>query len=147
MLSDLYRSKGQTQKADHELEQAFSNADLPAEVKVKILADYVKVLKDEMSRKNALKLSEMIIKAHPGEAKAYAVHGDLLAMANQKENARSAYLKASQMDNSIFEVWQQLVQIEAEMQQVDSLTKHAEQALNCSRTNLFSGFSAGMPNC
>jgi tetratricopeptide (TPR) repeat protein len=129
ILSDIYRNKGQTQKADKELELAFSNSDLEADTKVQILAGYIRSLKDDESKKNALKLANMIIKAHPQDAKAYAVYGDLLVMSEQKENARNNYIKASRLDNSIFEVWNRIIQLDAELEQMDSLAKHSEQAL------------------
>ena len=129
VLSDLYRTKGQVQKADQELEAAFGNAELSADIKVQILADYVKSQKEEQSRKNALKLADLIIKSHPQNAKAHAVYGDLLVFSDQKLQARNQYLTATKLDNSIFEAWQQLVRLDAELGHNDSLTKHAEQAL------------------
>ncbi len=129
VLSDLYRNKGLVQKADQELEAAFGNAELSADIKVQILADYVKSQKEEQSRKNALKLADLIIKSHPQNAKAHTVYGDLLVFSDQKLQARDQYLTATQLDNSIFEAWQQLVRLDAELGHTDSLTKHAEQAL------------------
>lgn len=129
VLSDLYRNKGLVQKADQELEAAFGNPELSADIKVQILADYVKSQKEEQSRKNALRLADLIIKSHPQNAKAHAVYGDLLVFSDQKLQARNQYLVATKLDNSIFEAWQQLVRLDAELGQTDSLTKHTEQAL------------------
>jgi tetratricopeptide (TPR) repeat protein len=115
VLSDLYRNKGLAQKADQELEAAFGNPELSADIKVQILADYVKSQKAEQSRKNALKLADLIIKSHPQNAKAHAVYGDLLVFSDQKLQARNQYLTATKLDNSIFEAWQQLVRLDAEL--------------------------------
>ncbi|MDJ1470631.1 tetratricopeptide repeat protein [Xanthocytophaga flava] len=129
ILSDIYRQQGKVQEADQEIEKAFGNSDLEASVKVQILANYIQTHRDQESRKKALKFADLIIKAHPMEAKAYAVYGDLLAMNDQKENARLIYSKASRLDNSIYEVWSNLLRLDAELNQVDSLIKHSEQAL------------------
>lgn len=129
ILSDLYRTKGQIQKADQELEAAFSSPELSADLKVQILADYVKSHHAEKSRNNALRLAGMIINSNPESAKGHAVYGDLLVFSNQKAEARDQYLKAVKLDNSIFEAWQQLVRLEAELGQIDSLKKHTDLAL------------------
>jgi tetratricopeptide (TPR) repeat protein len=129
ILSDLYRTKGQVQKADQELEAAFGNPELSADIKVQILADYVKSHNEEKSRNNALRLAAQIIKSHPESAKGHAVYGDLLMFSNQKAQAKDQYLRAVRLDNSIFEAWQQLVRLEAELGQTDSLRKHTDLAL------------------
>jgi tetratricopeptide (TPR) repeat protein len=129
ILSDIYRSNGQTDKAEQELLAAFSSPDLEADTKVQILASYVKVLKDESSKKNALKLADLIIKTHPQEAKAYAIYGHLLESSKEKERARTMFLTSLQLDNSVFETWHQLITLDYELNQVDSLLKHSEQAL------------------
>ena len=129
ILSDIYRHQGKISEADQEIENAFVNSDLEASVKVQILVNYIQSHSDEESKKKALKFADLIIKTHPNEAKAYAVYGDLLAMSNQKENALNIYIKASRLDNSIYEVWSSLLRLEAELNQMDSLVKHSEQAL------------------
>ena len=129
ILSDIYRSNGQTEKAEQELLAAFSSPDLEADTKVQILASYVKVLKDEISKKNALKLADLIIKTHPNEAKAYAIYGHLLESSKEKQRARDMFLTALKLDNSEFETWHQLIRLDYELHQVDSLLTHSEQAL------------------
>ncbi len=128
-LSDIYRRQGKIQEADHEIEQAFANSTLDASVKVQILVNYIQLQRDEASRKTALKLANLIIQAHPSDAKAYAVYGDLLALSDQKENARNNYLKAARLDNSIYEVWTSLLHLDADLNQLDSLIKHSDRAL------------------
>jgi tetratricopeptide (TPR) repeat protein len=129
ILSDIYRSNGQTDKAEKELLSAFSSPDLEADTKVQILASYVKVLKDDISKQNALKLADIIVKTHPQEAKAYAIYGHLLESSKEKERARNMYLTALKLDNSAFETWHQLISLDYDLNQTDSLLKHSEQAL------------------
>lgn len=130
ILSDIYRSQGKIQLADQEIEKAFANSDLDATIKVKILVNYIQTQQDEQAKKNALKMANLIIKTHPTDAKAHAIHGDLLALSGQSEQARNAYVKASGLDNSIYEVWSSLLRLDAELNQVDSIAKHATQALD-----------------
>lgn len=129
ILSDIYRGQGKTQLADQEIEKAFTDSDLDANIKVKILVNYIQTQQDEQAKANALKMSSLIISTHPTDAKAYAVHGDLLALSGQREKARNTYIKASRLDNSIYEVWSSLLKLDAELNQTDSIAKHAGQAL------------------
>jgi len=129
VLSDVYRSRGDASKSDRELERAFSNPDLDADTKVSILASFITRIKDDESKNKALKLAETIAKLHPVNAKVYAVYGDLLMMKNEKAQARNMYAAAARIDRSIFEVWERIIRLDGELNQLDSLLVHSEQAL------------------
>jgi tetratricopeptide (TPR) repeat protein len=129
VLSDVYRSRGDAKRSNRELELAFINPDLDADTKVSILASYVSRLTDDESKNNALKLAETIAKLHPVNAKVYTVYGDLLLMKNEKAQARNMYVAATRIDKSVFEVWERVIRLDGELNQLDSLLVHSEQAL------------------
>ncbi|MES2731902.1 MAG: tetratricopeptide repeat protein [Bacteroidota bacterium] len=129
VLSDVYRSRGDAKKSDRELELAFANPELDADTKVSILASYMSHLTDDESKEKALKLVETVAKLHPVNAKVYAVYGELLMMKNEKLQARNMYAMASRIDRSVFEVWERVIQLDGELNQLDSLLLHSEQAL------------------
>jgi len=134
MLAELLRQKGQVNEAVTELQTAFGNPDLNIDAKVKILLEYIRQLPQPASKNQSLlnttlHLAEQTVKAHPQEAKAYAVAADVQNMANQKTEARNNYLKATRLDNSHFSIWNQLVALDAELNQTDSLLAHTEKAL------------------
>ncbi|WP_240773292.1 tetratricopeptide repeat protein [Pontibacter sp. SGAir0037] len=129
MLSDLNRQKGNKAESERQAKLAFSSSELEIDTKVRILVDFIRQLPNPEVEKVALDLVNLTIKAHPEEAKAYAVAGDLQAIAGKKEQARNNYLKAVKLDDSHFKIWQQIVLLDAELAQSDSLIKHSEQAL------------------
>ncbi|MCU0354766.1 MAG: tetratricopeptide repeat protein [Cytophagales bacterium] len=129
ILSDIYRQQGKTAEADREVEKAFAEPSLDASIKVQILVSYIQSQQNETARQKALDFAGVIVKAHPNDAKANAIYGDLLALTGQKEKARGVYSKAIRLDNSIYEVWSSLLRLDAEFGQSDSLIKHSEQAL------------------
>lgn len=135
MLADLYRQKGNLPESEKNLKVAFSAPGLDIDTKVKILVEYIRQLPappqpaDPALQATALELAELTVKAHPMEAKAYAVAGDVQALTQKRAEARSNYLKAVQLDNSHFKVWQQIIFIDAELMQPDSLVTHTEKAL------------------
>lgn len=134
MLAELLRQKGQIKEAEVHLRSAFSNPGLDVDTKVKILVEYIRQLpqpasKNQLLLNTTLELAEQTLKAHPQEAKAYAVTADIQAIAEKKSEARNNYIKAAHLDNSHFKIWQQIVLLDAELAQTDSLLAHTEKAL------------------
>lgn len=130
MLADLYRRQGNLEKTSQELNFVFANPNLEADAKARILASYLGLVgNDQKAQQNALNLARELAKAHPNDAKSQIIYGDLLVQQNQKAEARKHYLRAIQLDKSVFEVWAAIIQIDGEMNQMDSVLTHTEQAL------------------
>ncbi|KAA3440167.1 tetratricopeptide repeat protein [Rufibacter hautae] len=129
MLADLLQQQGKTAEADTQLELAFGNPSLDIDSKVKILVDYIRRLPNDKVAAQAIKLAELTTKAHPREAKAYAVAGDVFVNAGRKLPARDSYVKAVALDPGHYKIWQQIVLLDGEMNQNDSLVVHSERAL------------------
>ncbi len=55
--------------------------------------------------------------------------GDLQTLMGLKTEARTSYLRAVRLDNSKFKIWQQIVLLDAELNQTDSLLRHSDRAL------------------
>jgi len=131
---------------------AFSNPDLELTPKLNVLVEYMKQLPDPIVEENALKLATSILEAHPADGNAYAVNGDLYLNLSretndleQKRKALEFYLTAAQLDRGNFGVWQNVLQIEGELSEFDSLALHADQAIevfpNQAPLYYYSGFA------
>lgn len=129
MLSDLNRQKGNLQESERQVKKAFKSRELDIDTKVRILVDFIRQLPNPELENVALELVKLTTEAHPEEAKAFAVAGDLQSIAGKKDLARNNYLKAVKLDDSHFKIWQQIVLLDAELSQSDSLVIHSEQAL------------------
>ncbi|MDX5345842.1 MAG: tetratricopeptide repeat protein, partial [Hymenobacteraceae bacterium] len=129
MYAELLRSKGRAAESEEQLKLAFGSTSIDIDTKVKILIDQIRQLPNEKVQILALQLADSTIKTHPGEAKAYAVAADIQTIAGKKQPARDNYLKAIKLDNSHFKIWQQVVLLDAELNQIDSLIAHSEKAL------------------
>lgn len=129
ILADAYRQQGNAPESEKQVKQAFESTDLGIDQKVRILVDYLKQLPNPAVQQTALELADITTKVHPREAKAYSVAGDVQLLAEQKPKARDNYLRALGLDNSHYKIWQQVVLIDAELAQSDSLLKHTNQAL------------------
>lgn len=129
ILADVYRLQGNKAESDKQIKLAFENPLLDIDNKVRILVDYVRQLPNPALNQTALDLAAITTRVHPKEAKAFAVAGDVQTVTDHKATARASYLSALRLDNSKFQIWQQVVIIDAELNQSDSLLVHTDRAL------------------
>jgi tetratricopeptide (TPR) repeat protein len=57
------------------------------------------------------------------------IYADLLMRLDKKAEARDMYSKAARIDGSVFQVWGAILQLDGELNQVDSMLVHSEKAL------------------
>lgn len=138
--ADLRRRFDDAATAEQDVRRAFRSPDLDIDDRVRILVEYIKRLppaettpnpsdEQRQARQTALDLAALTVQTNPREAKAYAVSGDLQTLSGLKEEARASYLHAVRLDNSKFKIWQQIVLLDAELNQTDSLLRHSDRAL------------------
>lgn len=128
LLSDVYLMQDKKVKADKELEFAFRNPDLAVEEKVRIMARYLTGFKTKEEKDYAIRFGKYMLEAHPESATPLSLMGDFYNLANEKGQARDFYLKAIKKDNSKYQLWEQVVQIDLVLNEVDSLYKHTSAA-------------------
>ena len=110
--ADISAGKGDTTARFEGMKKIFANPKLNVDVKVKMLYTYIQyyeLRKDKI--KEAFELADILIATHPGEAKAYAIKGDLYYIDKKDSIALPAYLKALELRKEIFAVWQQVMLI------------------------------------
>jgi tetratricopeptide (TPR) repeat protein len=129
ILADIYRQQNNKPESDKQIKLAFESPGLDIDEKVRILVDYIKQLPNPALEKIALDLADITTRVHPKEAKAFSVAGDIQTITEHKQLARENYLKSIKLDNSKFQIWQQVVLIDAELNQIDSLLHHTDRAL------------------
>ncbi|WP_128545407.1 tetratricopeptide repeat protein [Larkinella soli] len=130
MLADLYRKQGNLEKCSQELDKVFSNPNLESDIKARILSSYIGMVgKDEKAKQSALKLAKELAAAHPKDARSQAIFAELLLQQGNKAEARDYYVRAARLDKSTFEIWGAILQIDGELNQMDSILTHSEQAL------------------
>ncbi len=127
-LYDYYKIKNENEKASNSLKKAFASTDLDIDTKMKILLSYYSTT-DSQLKKEALELNKILIKAHPKDAKAYTIYADFLYQDKKLEGAKENYLKALEFDNSKLPIWNQLVFIESELQDLEGLLRDSKAAI------------------
>lgn len=129
LLFEVYRKAGDKEKSQESLMRAFEDQDLDLNIKLPLLVDYIQQLPDPEVEKFSLELAENIVEAHPFDANAYAIYGDLHFALNNRNEAKSKYLKALEQDNSNFAVWQNILDIELGLNELDNVISHADEAI------------------
>jgi len=129
ILSDIARSKGEHEKAENYLVRAFESQRLSIDDKIEIITDLVNLAQDNEDKEFVLKLAQIIVKTHAEEATGYAILADMYLFNKMSKEALISYKKSTHLSVDNFKVWSQILAIEAEQNNVDSLLIDSEKAL------------------
>ncbi len=129
-LADIYRDKKDYEACFNELTLAFAIPDLDIDQKIKIIGGYLPKFPDPNAKASALELSRILTVAHPNDARAYAVYGDMLLQNERMKDAKTMYQKSVALNNQVYEVQEQLVRIEIGDNDLDGAIKDGENALS-----------------
>ena len=128
-LADYYRKAGEKEKAFEELKLGFANPNLDVDSKVSILLSFYTVnqiyndLKDE-----AFELAKILADTHPKDPKVYSIYGDLLLQDKKYPEARESFLRVLSIDSSRYAVWEQVLQLDLQLNELDHLLSASKRA-------------------
>ncbi|MBK5278672.1 MAG: tetratricopeptide repeat protein [Bacteroidia bacterium] len=152
LLAGLYRANGQEQKAREFINTVFEDPSVDVSSKILMLGTYTTALHQQKEKKiedNDTKAfaQELFLKlntTHPDEPNVHIIGGDLYLILDKTQEALREYLKAVQLGSTSFEAWQNLLFLESQLNQFDSLIFYSEQGLelfpNQSLLHYFNGY-------
>jgi tetratricopeptide (TPR) repeat protein len=152
LLAGMYRDNNQDSQAKPLLLDLFGNKDVELNSKLLILGAYnaelnqnkSKSIKDPEKEAFAETLFQRLQAEYPDDANVHIVGGDLFLSVGKNREAQKEYLKAVQTGDVNFEVWENLLYIENQLEQYDQLIRHSDQALelfpNHGMLYFFNGF-------
>lgn len=112
----------------------FENPSTPIDFKVKAIMPYVFKMAEgkssEATGQQLLSLAQTLSKVHEDEAKAHAVHADVLYYTGNTKKALVEYYKTLDLNNGIYAVWEQILYINAELGNAKELVKRSEEAMD-----------------
>ncbi|MDH5400463.1 MAG: tetratricopeptide repeat protein, partial [Cyclobacteriaceae bacterium] len=129
LAGEAMRKNGNLPRAQEMLSIAFEDENINVDAKVRLVAQYRNYLPDENLEGLIVRLCDILIRVHSSEANVYAVYGDLLNEMNKKGPARDQYYQSVRLDDSNFAVWQNILLIETQLSEFDSVIVHSEQAM------------------
>lgn len=128
MLAEIMKRKGQLNEALNLARIPLLSPELSFNFKGGILSDFLV----STNTKNAEKLKALtqeVANVHPKEYIAQAFAGDVSYQLGDRITARVFYIKSIRISPNNYPVWQNILSIESELNMLDSLTIHAEEAL------------------
>jgi tetratricopeptide (TPR) repeat protein len=129
-LADIYRDKKDYERCYYQITLAFASQSVSIEQKLKIILGYLPKFPDPNAKASALELSKILTTTHPGDYRAFAMYGDMLAQNGKLTDARDEYRKALQLNSKKYEIYEQLVRIEIGQNEPDEAIKDGEAALS-----------------
>ena len=128
MLAEILKNEGHLSEAMQFARKPLLSDNLTFDFKGGILNDFMRSAKGE-NQDEMKSLAQEVASVHPTEYKAQAFAGDVLYQLGDRFNARSYYIRAIRISPDNYPVWQNILSIESELSMLDSLTQHAEEAL------------------
>lgn len=118
-LADIFLQQKQDQKAFDELTLAFQSPDIDLDTKMKILIRVHESSYTIDPKINAL-ANQMVVD-YPNESKAHSIQGDYFLRAEKNEEALASYKRALALDKSQFAIWNQVLIMEYQAKDYQSL--------------------------
>ncbi|MGC4023377.1 MAG: tetratricopeptide repeat protein [Cyclobacteriaceae bacterium] len=140
LRAGLYHDIGQEQKSRELVDQLFDDSDVSITSKVLMLGTFNATLSQNKGKKIVdqdfenfvIGLYKKLETNNPNDADVHLVGGDLYLMLEKNPDACREYLKAINCGAGSFEAWQNLLFLETQASQSDSVIVHAERALEFS---------------
>jgi tetratricopeptide (TPR) repeat protein len=137
LLAALYRENNMEQKARPLLLTLFQDPEVDLSSKLLILGTYnaelsnarIKNSPDKEKQAFAEQLFHSLELAYQGDVQVYIVGGDLYYAGGKNSEAQKQYLKAVELDDVNFEVWQNLLQLSIQMDQFEKVIEYSDKAL------------------
>ncbi|ATL46211.1 hypothetical protein COR50_02970 [Chitinophaga caeni] len=129
------------------LQCAFLSPDYNIDEKVAYVYPYLQMgTQDTVKLHEGILLAELVARTHPGEAKAYALLGDIYTQAAMDENAIAAYNHAVALDSTKFPVWYQLMYLYSKKDNPDSLLLTSSQVMKLFPSEFMGYYFNGLAN-
>ncbi len=127
--SELAWTKGNIDTSLQLLSIAFKTNAIDFQAKFQIISNYFLSNPNTETRDKLTKIAQQLADMYTEEFKIQAFVGDLFFQKKEKQKAVTYYLKAVKLSPSNYLVWKNILNIEASLNQYDSLVIHAEKAL------------------
>lgn len=152
LLAGFYRDAQQEAKARPLLLGLFDDPNVEVGSKLIVIGTYNAEINQRKARTGdtdaelvayVSSLFEKLEKNYPGESGVHIVGGDFYLATGKARDAQKEYLKAIELGDVNFEVWENLLYLETQLDQWDAVIRHADQALemfpNQAMIHYFSG--------
>jgi len=128
-LADIYRKQKNDEAAFASLKLAFGSSDMPLTEKVKIVSALFQKINEPIVAKSLTDLTKIVAEQNPKDAKALALYGDVLYQQNKLREALVQYQEALKLNEQIYAVWEQVINIQSLIGHYAEAVKVGDEAL------------------
>jgi len=129
-LAQHYQKSGQEEKVFKRLLYVFEDPTIRTDTKLSIMMDYNKrVSTDEQSKKEALRLVDIMKRVHPNDVKSYVIGGDYYTNVGDLKLANENYEKALEFSDNAYPIFMQLLDNSYNLKEYGKLVDYANQAV------------------
>lgn len=158
LLAGFYRDNKQEEKARELIKEAFLDPTIDVSSKIIVIGTYAATLNEQTSSGKvdpALKaftfeLLNNLKRDYPSEPNVNIVGGDLFLGLGQNAEAKDEYLAAIRKGSSSYDTWQNLLYLESQENEYDSIITHSEKGLemfpNQAMLYYFNGYAHSRKN-
>lgn len=101
------------------------------------------LIDDPIKWEQANQLASQWIAVYPNEPRFLAIQGDLYVSASKLAEGQQYYLRAARMGDAKYDVWARIIQLDFELNAIDSASVHAKEALTYFPAQGFLNFQMG----
>jgi tetratricopeptide (TPR) repeat protein len=129
-LAEFYKKKGNYEASFEELLISFASTSLNIDSKIQVMMSYYSISEgNQEPTAQAYELLDLLIEAHPADAKAFAMTADFLLRDGKLKESREAFYKTVMLDSSRFMVWNQLINNSYELRDYPAMANDSKTAL------------------
>ncbi len=129
-LADFYKKSGKPEKAFEELKMGFANPELDLKTKINLLLSYYSGKLTEEQKQQALELSEILKKVHPGKSLSQAFYATMLYENKKYKQAEKITRQIIKSNNTNYALWEQLLFCDLYLSRNDTLINDADTVIN-----------------
>ena len=125
------------------LERCLADSDMHIELFSQVSLQTFELMSGQGDWDKAYAFLQKAVVAFPKEPRFVAMQGDLWMSVSKFQEGQKAYLKAARNGGGKFEVWTRIIQLDFEMNALDSVIVHAHEALEAYPNQGFLWFQIG----
>lgn len=129
-LAEYHKKKGDFDTSFKELRLAFESPKLNIDNKIQVMMSYYNLTEgNDKLLGQAYELLDLLVTAHPKDAKAFAMKADFLLRDGKLKESRDAFYRTVALDSSRFMIWSQLVNVSYELRDYEAMAADSKRAL------------------
>lgn len=135
-LSYIYQEREERTLSEQEMALAFISEDLEIDIKIGVLTQYYeKLSRDTTYWPHVEVLLTNLEIANPNDSRTYSVISDFYSQREDYSKARDYLLASIELQKDRFQVWNQLILIDSELQDWTGMVEHSDKALELFPSN------------